>query len=47
LLVGCFAARGFPEVRASYGSVLLPLFEVDGLRSSCASSTTSARASAA
>jgi DNA-binding MarR family transcriptional regulator len=27
-----FAARGFPEVRPSYGSILLPLFEEDGLR---------------
>jgi DNA-binding MarR family transcriptional regulator len=27
-----FAARGFREVRASYGSVLVPLFERDGLR---------------
>jgi DNA-binding MarR family transcriptional regulator len=27
-----FAARGFSEVRASYGSVLVPLFERDGLR---------------
>jgi DNA-binding MarR family transcriptional regulator len=27
-----FAREGFPEVRASYGSVLLPLFEEDGLR---------------
>jgi DNA-binding MarR family transcriptional regulator len=32
LLVERFAARGFPEVRASYGSVLVPLFEQDGLR---------------
>jgi DNA-binding MarR family transcriptional regulator len=32
LLVERFAASGFPEVRASYGSVLLPLFEQDGLR---------------
>jgi MarR family transcriptional regulator, organic hydroperoxide resistance regulator len=24
--------EGFPEVRASYGSVLIPLFEEDGLR---------------
>lgn len=32
LLVERFAARGFPEVRASYGSVLVPLFELDGLR---------------
>jgi DNA-binding MarR family transcriptional regulator len=27
-----FAAAGFDEVRPSYGSVLLPLFEEDGLR---------------
>jgi DNA-binding MarR family transcriptional regulator len=27
-----FAAAGFPEVRASYGSVLIPLIEEDGLR---------------
>jgi DNA-binding MarR family transcriptional regulator len=27
-----FAARGFTDVRPSYGSVLLPLFEEDGLR---------------
>jgi len=32
LLQEGFAAAGFPEVRASYGSVLLPLFEEDGLR---------------
>jgi DNA-binding MarR family transcriptional regulator len=32
LLAERFAARGFPEVRPSYGSVLLPLFEEDGLR---------------
>ena len=32
LLVERFAARGFPDVRASYGSVLVPLFERDGLR---------------
>jgi DNA-binding MarR family transcriptional regulator len=32
LLVERFAARGFTEVRASYGSVLVPLFERDGLR---------------
>jgi DNA-binding MarR family transcriptional regulator len=31
-LVERFAARGFREVRASYGSVLVPLFERDGLR---------------
>jgi DNA-binding MarR family transcriptional regulator len=27
-----FADAGFPEVRASYGSVLIPLLEEDGLR---------------
>ena len=32
LLVERFAERGFAEVRASYGSVLVPLFERDGLR---------------
>jgi len=32
MLVQRFAERGFPEVRASYGSVLVPLFERDGLR---------------
>ena len=32
VLVERFAERGFPEVRASYGSVLVPLFERDGLR---------------
>jgi DNA-binding MarR family transcriptional regulator len=32
LLLQRFAAAGFPEVRGSYGSVLLPLFEEDGLR---------------
>jgi DNA-binding MarR family transcriptional regulator len=32
LLAEAFAARGFGEVRPSYGSVLLPLFEEDGLR---------------
>jgi DNA-binding MarR family transcriptional regulator len=32
LLSEAFAREGFPEVRASYGSVLLPLFEEDGLR---------------
>jgi len=31
-LVERFAEAGFAEVRASYGSVLLPLFEEDGLR---------------
>jgi DNA-binding MarR family transcriptional regulator len=32
LLAEGFAERGFAEVRPSYGSVLLPLFEDDGLR---------------
>jgi DNA-binding MarR family transcriptional regulator len=32
LLQEGFADAGFPEVRASYGSVLVPLFEEDGLR---------------
>jgi DNA-binding MarR family transcriptional regulator len=32
LLADRFAERGFPEVRPAYGSVLLPLFEQDGLR---------------
>jgi MarR family transcriptional regulator, organic hydroperoxide resistance regulator len=32
LLAEAFAARGFPEVRPAYGSVLLPLFEEDRLR---------------
>jgi DNA-binding MarR family transcriptional regulator len=32
ILARGFAAGGFPEVRPSYGSVLLPLFEQDGLR---------------
>jgi DNA-binding MarR family transcriptional regulator len=32
LLVERFAGRGFQDVRASYGSVLVPLFERDGLR---------------
>ncbi len=32
LLAEHFAERGFSEVRPSYGSVLLPLFEADGLR---------------
>jgi len=31
-LVERFAQAGYPEVRASYGSVLVPLFERDGLR---------------
>jgi DNA-binding MarR family transcriptional regulator len=32
LLAEGFGERGFSEVRPSYGSVLLPLFEEDGLR---------------
>ncbi|HEY1592944.1 MAG TPA: MarR family transcriptional regulator [Solirubrobacteraceae bacterium] len=32
LLAAGFAEHGFPEVRPSYGSVLMPLFEKDGLR---------------
>ena len=32
LLAERFAAAGYPDVRPSYGSVLLPLFEQDGLR---------------
>jgi DNA-binding MarR family transcriptional regulator len=32
LLQERFAEAGFPEVKASYGSVLIPLFEEDGLR---------------
>jgi DNA-binding MarR family transcriptional regulator len=32
LLEERFRAAGFPEVRPAYGSVLLPLFEEDGLR---------------
>lgn len=32
LLAAEFAAAGFPEVRASYGSLLVPLFVEDGLR---------------
>jgi DNA-binding MarR family transcriptional regulator len=32
LLVQRFAAAGFADVRASYGSVLVPLFARDGLR---------------
>jgi DNA-binding MarR family transcriptional regulator len=31
-LAAGFAEHGFPEVRPSYGSVLVPLFEQDGLR---------------
>jgi DNA-binding MarR family transcriptional regulator len=32
LLYVRFVAAGFPDVRPSYGSILLPLFEEDGLR---------------
>jgi DNA-binding MarR family transcriptional regulator len=32
LLAERFAAAGYTEIRPSYGSVLLPLFEEDGLR---------------
>jgi MarR family transcriptional regulator, lower aerobic nicotinate degradation pathway regulator len=32
LLAARFTAAGFAEVRPSYGSVLVPLFEEDGLR---------------
>jgi DNA-binding MarR family transcriptional regulator len=32
LLAAEFATAGFPEVRASYGSLLVPLFQEDGLR---------------
>jgi DNA-binding MarR family transcriptional regulator len=32
LLAAGFSEHGFPEVRPSYGSVLVPLFEEDGLR---------------
>jgi DNA-binding MarR family transcriptional regulator len=32
LLLERFAERGFDEIRASFGSVLVPLFERDGLR---------------
>ena len=32
LLAAAFAEAGFAEVRPAYGSVLLPLFEEDGLR---------------
>ena len=34
LLAERFHAAGFPEIRPSYGSVLVPLFEEDGLRMS-------------
>jgi DNA-binding MarR family transcriptional regulator len=32
LLYERFVAAGYPEVRPSYGSILLPLYEEDGLR---------------
>ncbi|HEU0023152.1 MAG TPA: MarR family transcriptional regulator [Thermoleophilaceae bacterium] len=32
VLEEAFARAGYPEVRASFGSVLIPLFEEDGLR---------------
>lgn len=32
LLYEGFVREGYPEVRPSYGSILLPLFEEDGLR---------------
>ena len=32
LLAERFAAAGFPEVRPAYGSILVPLYEEDGLR---------------
>jgi DNA-binding MarR family transcriptional regulator len=32
LLLERFAAAGFPEIKGSFGSVLLPLFDEDGLR---------------
>src|SRR3954468_22214304 len=32
LLADAFAAAGFSEVRPSYGSILVPLYEEDGLR---------------
>ena len=32
LLYERLVAAGFPDVRPSYGSILLPLFEEDGLR---------------
>jgi DNA-binding MarR family transcriptional regulator len=34
LLAERFAAHGFAEVRPAYGSILIPLFEEDGLRMS-------------
>jgi DNA-binding MarR family transcriptional regulator len=32
ILYAEFVGEGFPEVRPAYGSILLPLFEEDGLR---------------
>ena len=32
LLLERFKAAGFPEIKGSFGSVLLPLFDEDGLR---------------
>jgi DNA-binding MarR family transcriptional regulator len=32
LLLARFAAAGYPEIRGSFGSVLMPLFERDGRR---------------
>ena len=32
LLAARFAARGFPEVSPAYGSLLIPLYEEDGIR---------------
>ena len=32
LLYESFVDAGYPEVRPSYGSILIPLFEEDGLR---------------
>jgi DNA-binding MarR family transcriptional regulator len=32
LLYARFVAAGYPDVRPSYGSILIPLFEEDGLR---------------
>jgi hypothetical protein len=32
LLYERFVAAGFPEVRPAYGSLLIPLYEEDGLR---------------
>jgi DNA-binding MarR family transcriptional regulator len=34
LLAERFAREGYPEIRPSYGSLLVPLFEQDGLRMS-------------